>query len=297
MTRPVEVPIRTTARRRIADEWALVLAAEGLTPRVWRVPEGYAVGVPEPDRTRAETALDAWERENPDRPREHSDRSAEPAPAHPAALPTGLAISTALLWFFAYTGPRRPDVAWFAQGSADAEKILTGEPWRLITALSLHADAGHVVTNAVVGAFFITAVCRILGPGVGAGLVVLAGAGGNLINAAVYGSQHASVGASTAVFGAVGLLGGLGVSRWRRRGVRGRRVWIPVAAALGLLAMLGTAGERVDLWAHLWGLLVGAALGLPVGFRSTRPAGLGAQGFAGAATLAAVIGAWTLALR
>jgi len=297
LTRPVEVPIRTTARRRIADEWALVLAAEGLTPRVWRTPDGYAVGVPEPDRTRAETALDAWERENPARPREHSPRSAEPAPAHPAALPTGLAIATALLGFFAHTGPRRPDVVWFAQGSADAEKILTGEPWRLITALSLHADAGHVMTNAVVGAFFITAVCRILGPGVGAGLVLLAGAGGNLINAAVYGSQHASVGASTAVFGAVGLLGGLGVSRWWRRGVRGRRVWIPVAAALGLLAMLGTAGERVDLWAHLWGLAVGAALGLPVGFRSTHPAGVGAQAMAGVATVAAVIGAWTLALR
>ena len=42
-------------------------------------------------------------------------------------------------------------------------------------------------------------------------------------------SNHSSVGASTAVFGAIGLLGGVAWIRRRRRGQRGSRAWAPVA--------------------------------------------------------------------
>jgi hypothetical protein len=41
---------------------------------------------------------------------------------------------------------------------------------------------------------------------------------GNLLVALAYGSHHNSVGASTATFGALGLLGGLQVVRWLRGG-------------------------------------------------------------------------------
>ena len=106
-----------------------------------------------------------------------------------------------------------------------------------------------------------------------------------------------SVGASTAVFGAVGLLSGLAVARRRQQQSPERRSWLPIGAGLAILAMLGTAGARVDLWAHLFGLLTGVALGIPVGFALPRPAGSLVQWILGSVALAAVLGCWALALH
>jgi rhomboid protease GluP len=52
----------------------------------------------------------------------------------------------------------------------------------------------------------IGAACDQLGPGVGLWLVLLAGTAGNALTAVAYGTQHNSVGASTAMFGAIGIL-------------------------------------------------------------------------------------------
>jgi hypothetical protein len=41
-----------------------------------------------------------------------------------------------------------------------------------------------------------------------------------------------------------------------------RTVLPPLAAGLGLLAMLGSSGEQTDLGAHLFGLLVGVVAGI-----------------------------------
>ena len=119
--------------------------------------------------------------------------------------------------------------------------------------------------------FFLTAVCRNLGPGLGAATVLGVGALGNLLNAWFHGFDHVSVGASTAVFGALGVLGGMGVVQRRRLGIHGRRAWIPLAAGVAILAMIGTGGPRVDLWAHLWGFVAGAGAGIaPLSMRSGR---------------------------
>jgi membrane associated rhomboid family serine protease len=289
-----QLPLRIARRRKRVDEWALVLAAEGLATRVWRGPSGFVLGVAPEDAERALAALEAYERENPAPP--SSAEGSEPS-AGPAPLRVAIGVSGALLVFFALTGPRHPASFWFAQGSAHAERILAGETWRAVTALSLHADLGHVAANAIIGALFLTAVCRTLGPGLGCALVLLAGATGNLANAFLRGPFHDSVGASTAVFGAVGLLGGLGVGRRHRGGLRGRRAWVSVAAALGLLAMLGTSGERVDLWAHFFGLALGGLLGIPIGFAARCRPAAGLQWLLGGAALATLLACWALALR
>ena len=82
--------------------------------------------------------------------------------------------------------------------------ILDGELWRAVTALTLHADGAHVAGNAVLGAVFGSAVSRSLGPGVALAWVIAAGTLGNFINAWKHTDSHVSVGASTAVLGAVG---------------------------------------------------------------------------------------------
>ncbi len=284
--------MRVTRQRKLVDEWALVLAADGLAPSVRRGPEGFALSVPADQAERAADVLSIYEREN----RERAARRAwEPAPTGSAAA--GLAVCAALLVFFFVTGPRDASVSWFARGSADAARILHGEAWRAVTALTLHADVAHALANALVGAVFFGALCGALGGGVGCALALLAGAGGNLANAWFQGAHHVSVGASTAVFGAVGLLSGLGVARRWRRAKPDRPLWLPIGAGLALLAMLGTTGTRVDVWAHLFGLLAGALLGIPLGFALRRPPPAAAQWAFGAAALAALLGCWARALR
>ncbi len=176
-------------------------------------------------------------------------------------------------------------------------RILAGEVWRAITALTLHADLAHVLGNATAGALFLFAVFDAFGFGVGGALALAAGALGNLANALVQAPSHVTIGASTAVFGALGLLAGRALVL-RRTSLRGRPAWLPIGAALALLAMLGTEGQRVDLWAHGLGLAAGVVLGalasrLPARWFASRAF----QALTGASALAALAIAWALALR
>lgn len=289
MSETSEITVRVAPNRAIAEEWALVLVAEGLSPSVRSVREGFILGVPTEDAERATAALSAYERENPTEPEEGN------GPVGSVHVWVGLAVAVVLVAFFFVSGAGNPGGYWFERGGADARRILLGEFWRTVTALTLHADFGHVAANAVAGAFFLSAVCRMLGPGLGFVLVLLAGTGGNFVNALSHGSLHISVGASTAVFGAVGVLGGLAVVRRRRRGSRGRHAWVPAVAGLALLAMLGM-GEGVDVWAHLFGFLVGGTLGIIVAFTVPRRPGHRVQWTLGSAALVAVIACWVLAL-
>ena len=274
-----------------------MLTAEGLSPSVRSGPEGFVLGVPIDEAERAADIISAYESEKRDQEsRRERESQREPVPVAAGGVRAGLAVSAALLVFFFLTGPRNATVIWFERGSADAERIVLGELWRTVTALTLHADVAHVLANALFGALFLSAVCGTLGAGVGCALVLFSGAGGNLVNALFQNSHHVSVGASTAVFGAVGLLSGLAVARRRRQRSLRRHAWVPIGAGLAILAMLGTAGARVDLWAHLFGLLVGGALGITVGFALRRPPGALVQWVFGGAALVAVLYCWGLAL-
>ena len=291
MTNGSEIPVRVTLDHKLAEEWELVLVAQGLSPSIRHTRDGIVLSVPEEEVARAIAGLSAYERENSPKPQ------AGDAPMGSAGLLTGIAVGGMLLVFYSVTISGNSTVPWFQRGSADANRILHGELWRAVTALTLHADLVHVVSNAVAIALFLGAVSVMLGPGVGFALVLLAGAGGNLVNAVLHGSSYVSVGASTSVFGAVGVLGGLGMVRRLRTAVRARRAWISVGAALAFLAMLGTGGEHVDIWAHLFGLLLGGVLGILIAFVAPPPPGLGVQWVSGSAALALLIYCWSFALR
>ena len=151
-------------------------------------------------------------------------------------------------------------INWLELGNAHAETILHGQWWRLITALTLHSGPLHLVSNIALGAIFMIRLCRLLGSGLAWFLLLGAGSLGNLLNALVQSPDHHSIGASTAVFGAVGLLAAINMLHFRKNL---RQRWpLPFAAALGLLALLGAAGENTDIGAHLFGFLAGIGLGL-----------------------------------
>jgi membrane associated rhomboid family serine protease len=283
--------VRVTPSRRRADEWAVVLAAADIRYRLRHRLDGWALIVPARDAAAALEALDAYDRENNS---DVVDAGAEVAPSR-SALVVGLVVTLLLIAFFVISGEREGRSGWFEDGSADAERMLAGEWWRAVTALTLHADVPHLLGNAVAGVILVTAVCRSLGPGLGLWLVLLAGAGGNVLTAAAYGGGHASVGASTAIFGAIGVLAVLRIFAPRRVEVGGKKWWVVVAASLALLAMMGAA-PNADSLAHLFGLLVGGGLGLIAGLtiRGTPPDSV--QWALVAAAGAAVLVAWALAL-
>jgi membrane associated rhomboid family serine protease len=152
-------------------------------------------------------------------------------------------------------------VDWNRLGNADAGKIIAGQWWRVATALTLHSDWQHLLGNLAIGGLFISRLCRDLRSGLAWLLLLATGMLGNLVNAWLQNPAHRAVGASTAVFGAVGLLAAISMVRYRHS-LRSYRRWaLPVAAAIGLLAMLGAGGENTDLGAHLFGFLFGFPLG------------------------------------
>ena len=128
-------------------------------------------------------------------------------------------------------------------------------------------------------------------------LLLASGAAGNLLNLLLRRGPHLSVGLSTAVFAAVGLLTG---RQLICPGARSPRALLPpLGAGAGLLALLGSGGVRTDLGAHLCGFAVGLLAGLflalvPDRALPRRP--LVQAGLFGLA-VTAVLACWRLALR
>ena len=144
---------------------------------------------------------------------------------------------------------------------ASAYNILNGEIYRTVTALMLHSNYPHLAGNMVGIAVFGTAVCTITGVGVGWLMILLTGILGNLANAALFRYGHISIGASTSVFGAVGILSAYQLSRKIRIAGQRMKAWLPLAGGLALLGLLGSS-KQSDLTAHLFGFIAGILLGL-----------------------------------
>jgi membrane associated rhomboid family serine protease len=100
-----------------------------------------------------------------------------------------------LLALFAVTGPGRGALGVVPARRGIRAPMWHGEPWRAVTALTLHGRRGSSSWATVVATvLLVTAVAQRLGPGVGLAIFVLAGAIANLLAAAVHGDGHVAVG-------------------------------------------------------------------------------------------------------
>jgi len=275
-------------------EWTLVLSSMNIPHAVREVHPGWVILVAAGDHARAVRAIELYEAENRNWP---PRRTRELLPyARSLAAPL---VMLMLVLFFAVTDPASDSSAWFTRGTAASNRILHGQVWRTVTALTLHADTLHVLGNALTGSIFLSAVNRRLGDGRGPLLMLLAGALGNGMNALWYRTGHLSIGASTAVFGAVGILAATQLTLDK---TAGPRPWLeraaPVVGGLALLGMLG-ASPHSDLLAHLFGLFAGILVGLVAGrfmHRSQRSSPV-VQIVCALLTMGIVLGSWGLAFR
>ncbi len=293
---PTTFTIRVTNDGRRLAAWMLALQSRGIPAFVRQGERGTELHVMPMHLAAAREELDAIDAEEDVEAQHKAAVVAPDEQFHSAWAPLGAVLfGLALIGFFWVTGPSATRAVWFTEGASDAARVLDGEWWRTVTALTLHADSNHVLSNVALGAIVVGAVMRRTGVGYGAALVVVAGAAGNLVNAWGYGLEHRSIGFSTGVFAAIGILGGLTYVSLVRGGPRRRRpAWTAIAGTLGLLAMLG-ASERTDMLAHLFGTMTGLAAGLAVGVTRWRPAWPG-QTVLGLATAGLVVGSWALAL-
>jgi membrane associated rhomboid family serine protease len=240
--------------------WALVLDARSVPCRIEQGDSGQHLLVPVEWLSVACRELRLFEEENRNWP--------PPVPRTRPMVENTLATLSVLLLLgifhnliqFGLTLPDGYTPDWIALGSAQATEIRNGQWWRLVTALTLHADWVHLSGNLCIGGIFVIFLCSELGSGLAWSLLLGSGVLGNLANAWVQSPDHSSVGASTAVFGTVGILAAISLVRYRRQ--RQRRWVLPVAAALALLALLGTEGKNTDLGAHLFGFIFGVGLGM-----------------------------------
>lgn len=269
-----------------------MLGAVGIASAILLRDDRFTLQVAESDAARALAQLTQYEAEN---------RPPEPEPPPPILHRNawaGCAAYAAWLLGVAYAisnGLVRLDA--FHTAELDAARVQGGQWWRAWTALTLHLSGPHLAANLCAGIWFGYLAGRQLGVGVAWLLIVAGGGIANLIEGLFAPPWHQSVGASTAVFTALGLMSAY---TWRERLRLPQSTvqrWGPLVAGISLLGWLGTAGKETDIMAHLLGFAIGVLLGAAA---ALPPIGRRLHGLrqwpAGLAAIAIMAAAWGLAL-
>ena len=298
---PILVEVFRSLRRRPSDERAFVLAAVGIQSAVTFAGARFILWVSEADAPQALAHLRQYETENRPRP---------PPPPAPRQYPfawigcIGYVLCLMGVAYLISAGLVRLDA--FDTGDLHAASVRSGQLWRAWTALTLHVDGAHLAANLGAGVWFGYLAGRQIGVGSAWFLVVSGAALANLIEGLFGAPDHRSVGASTAVFTALGLMSAYS---WRERYQFPQgwaRRWGPLVAGVILLGWTGSGGgsedgsgsENIDLFGHVAGFIVGIVLGALAALPSCRrlldrvP-----QWVAGGAALASIVIAWAFALR
>jgi rhomboid protease GluP len=286
------VEVYSSSSRRDCEDRAFMLGAVGIASAIVLRDDDFILEVAASDAERALAHLTEYEAEN---------RPPEPAPAAPPlhrdawAGCVGYAASLLGVAYAISNGLVRLDA--FHTGELDAARVQAGQWWRAWTALTLHLSGPHLLANLGAGIWFGYLAGRQLGAGVAWLLIVAGGGMANLLEGLFGPPWHRSVGASTAVFTALGLMSAY---TWRERlrlPQRWVQRWGPLVAGVILLGWLGTAGKETDIMAHVLGFAIGVLLGasaaLPLLRRRLHDL---PQWPAALAAIAIMAAAWGLAL-
>jgi rhomboid protease GluP len=251
---------------RLAEEVALLLVAEGITATLAGTGAGTVVLVARDDLARAARIV---VEEYPAGLVAEATR--QRAPGRAAAPPAGwfgraswvllalVVACTAMYLAEERAGGSESRAVLLRFGATRPAHVRAGQYWRLVTALFVHIGPRHLLANLATLLVLGPALAQALGAGRFLFVYVLAGAAGNLLSYRVTPPDIVGAGASGAILGVLGALGG---QRLRFAASARYRGWQVVAAILAYLAIAVGADPEVDTAAHLGGLVAGLVLGL-----------------------------------
>src|SRR5690349_19878456 len=134
------VEVYRSDRRADCDERSLVLAAVGVASELVWLGDSFALLVPEESIITAATHLKDYEEES-------SSREPEPTPisVHPDAWRGSAGYAVVLVSVSHCAGGGLLGIDWFSSGELVSGLVRRGELWRMVTALTLHADPSHLL--------------------------------------------------------------------------------------------------------------------------------------------------------
>ena len=278
---------------RQAHEAGLAILASGHSYWVYASEEGYALAVPREHAQQLRREVEIAEIKNHYWP--------PPSLGLPdkkiSKVPTAVAVVLLIATFAAQN--EFPFLKELGMNSS-VGVAQNGEWWRIVTAITLHADISHLSGNLLSISVFGYLCCRYMGSGLAWLLILLAASMANLTNVLLrLDEAFFSLGASTAAFAALGLLTGFPIGTYlRSQEPMTTRDWlIPFFGGCVLFAWLGGGDFPTDVAGHLWSFAYGLALSIIVSWISLY-AKISKQLQGGLLGLNSIIlvGAWGLAL-
>jgi len=276
----------------VARDWSLVLHAVGVRHELLTTIRGGELWVGPEDHARAAREIERYLREN---------RGEAPAvvswPRYRHAFWGVLAYAAVLIAVTAAALYRLGGRNWVNRGVLEIGLVDRAEWWRVFTALTLHGDLGHLLANLAFGVLFAYPASQFVGVGVAWLVIVLAAGAANGVDMLLHPPTHSVLGASTAVFAALGLASAFS---WRRR-ASALLTWMqrasPLVAGVALLAFTGIGGERTDVLAHVLGFVAGVGSGFALAHAPLpAPERSAPQWIAGSLALALLAASWAAAL-
>ena len=189
-------------------------------------------------------------------------------PWRPWATYTLLGLNVAVFLFLTLAGGATDSSVLMRFGAQTSYAVWSGDWWRLITPLFLHAGLTHLAFNMwalySLGPF----VERFFGRARFLAIYLAAGLFGNVLFLLVGNPFVLSVGASGAIFGLFGALVVFGLMN--RRHLR-TEFWRSVLVPIAINLAYGLVAPGINNWAHLGGLAGGLAAAAAMGLPARRP--------------------------
>ena len=237
--------------RQICD-YSLVLLSQGIVHRLERSPEGpFEIFVKPEHEPQALHQLELYRKENP--PREETP----PLPLSLSLQPAWVLLVPVVCTLLDFSGKV---ARMHSLGLSDADKVMHGQWWRTITALTLHGDARHIASNLLSGYIVLTLLSYRTPLARMAPFLAVASALANFCTVLTVQTDFRSLGFSTFVFAAIGALAVIEFRLMPRETHGQLRRFAPLCGAASLAVFLGL-GENADILGHAYGFIAGLFCG------------------------------------
>lgn len=287
---PPQACIRAHSERQAMD-WSLVLASQGIEAFLERHPETgvWMLLVAPEEHERALASIRLYRLEN--RGWAWRRRLAWPSVLFHWGALLWCWLLILIHWLGEALGTRLESLGAMSSVAADR-----GEWWRLATAVSLHADVGHLAANASTGLVVFGLAMARFGAGWAMLTGVLAGVAGNLAGWALHAKPFVGLGASGMVMGGLGMLTAQSLFLLWESPKAVRQIMSGLLGGFLLFVLVGL-NPASDVVAHAGGFLTGALLGAVLALvpaRWTRRPKV--DQYAGLTALFLLVIAWSLAI-